>query len=253
MKHHAAHAVGNIAERLEGVIRLLETVLVIDVEVTRHRLFVGISRVDGMVVCEWEELVEEFLDHSFQFLLVEGSLRGNMTAIRREKRSRITNRPGFASGKGQLTFVYFCTVPESACEKAVTFACRPLRTNWAFCSRIGATTLIHDLGARESGCCRSSYHEKRDTQRRCLTDENHLPLYLLYVESHKPLKLFSWCLINPSNSFTDRFMTSVSVLLSQQCPPQISPASDKNGNRDYSHESLMSLSMFNQFAAVAAV
>lgn len=49
---------------------------------------------------------------------------------------------------------------------------------------------------------------------------------MLYVDSHKPFKLLSWCLISPSNVLIDFLSTSVSVLLSQQWPPQISPAKE---------------------------
>jgi hypothetical protein len=65
LKHIAAYTVGNIAERLEGIIRLFETILVIDVEISRHCLFVSISRVDGMVVSERKELVKEFFNNGF--------------------------------------------------------------------------------------------------------------------------------------------------------------------------------------------
>lgn len=54
-----------------------------------------------------------------------------------------------------------------------------------------------------------------------------LPLYMLYVDSHKPFKLLSWCLISPSKILMDFLRTSVSALLSQQWPPQISPARRK--------------------------
>lgn len=80
MQHHAAYSVGNIAERLESIIRLFETVLVVDVEVPRHRLLAGIVRVDGVVVGEGEELVEEFFNDGLEFLLVEGFVGDDVTA-----------------------------------------------------------------------------------------------------------------------------------------------------------------------------
>lgn len=46
---------------------------------------------------------------------------------------------------------------------------------------------------------------------------------MLWVDSHKPFKLFSWCLISPSNALTDFFSTSASVCVEQQWPLQISP------------------------------
>lgn len=75
LHQHPPYAVRNVAEGLQRVVRLLEAVLVVDVEVARHRRFVGVSRVNGMVICEREEVPKELLDHRLQLLVVEWLLR----------------------------------------------------------------------------------------------------------------------------------------------------------------------------------
>jgi hypothetical protein len=61
----------NFAERLQRVVRLLEAVLVVDVEVSRHRFIISIARVNGVVISKWKEISEEFLNHSFKLFIVE--------------------------------------------------------------------------------------------------------------------------------------------------------------------------------------
>jgi hypothetical protein len=75
LHQHSTDALWNLAEWLQRVVGLLEAVLVVDVEVTRHRFVVGIARMDGVVISKWEEIPEEFLDHSFKLFVVQWLLR----------------------------------------------------------------------------------------------------------------------------------------------------------------------------------
>lgn len=75
LHQHPTDAVRNLAERLQRVVRLLQAVLVVDVEVARHRLVVGIARMHRMVVGERKEIAKEFLNHRFQLVVVQWLLR----------------------------------------------------------------------------------------------------------------------------------------------------------------------------------
>lgn len=86
LHQHPSYAVRNVAEGLQRIVRLLEAVLVVDVEIPRHRRFVGVSRVNGMMICERKEVPKELLDHCLQLLVVEWLERWNVTA-KRERES----------------------------------------------------------------------------------------------------------------------------------------------------------------------
>lgn len=65
----------NLAEWLKRVVGLLQAVLVVDMEVARHRLIVGVSRMHGVMIGERKKIAKEFLDHRFQLIVVQGLLR----------------------------------------------------------------------------------------------------------------------------------------------------------------------------------
>lgn len=79
LHQHPAYALRNVTEWLQCVERFLEAIFVVGVEVSLHRLVVGVTRVNGMMIREGEEITEEFFNHRFQFLLVEGLLRRYVT------------------------------------------------------------------------------------------------------------------------------------------------------------------------------
>lgn len=75
LHQHSTYTLRNFTERLKRVVRLLETVLVVDVEVSRHRFIIGVSRVNRVMICKGKEISEEFLNHRFKFFFVELLLR----------------------------------------------------------------------------------------------------------------------------------------------------------------------------------
>lgn len=100
---HPSYAVRNVAEGLQRIVRLLEAVLVVDVEIPRHRRFVGVSRVNGMMICKREEVPKELLNHCLQLLVMKWLKRWNVTAKERNsvQHCLIRNRWGTrARGSG---------------------------------------------------------------------------------------------------------------------------------------------------------
>lgn len=103
LHQHPSYAVRNVAEGLQRIVRLFEAVLVVDVEVPCHRRFVGVSRVNGMMICEREKVPKELLNHCLQLLVMQWLKRWNVTGRERNsvQHCLIRNRWGTrACGSG---------------------------------------------------------------------------------------------------------------------------------------------------------